>query len=87
MNITHDNDDVIPVTMMQMRAITAIKSGDFVVIRDNTHKDEVAVAFPGDDFENHSALYLNRKGIRINSFAKINSTEVIFLTKNFDTKI
>ena len=87
MNITHDTEGVIPVTMIQMRAITAIKSGEFIVIRDNTHKEEIGIASTGDEFENDSALYLNRQGITISSFAKINSTEIIFLTKNFDTKI
>ena len=87
MNITHDNDEVLPKKVSHMRSITAIKSGDFIIIRDNTHKEDIAIEFSGDDFENHAAVHLNKRGIVINCFSEINDTEIIFLTNNFDIRI
>ncbi len=87
MNITHDNDIPIPTRLDKMRAITVIKSGDFIVIKDRHHDDWIGLAQKEGDFRNDAMMYINKKGIKIECFAEISSTEVIFLTTNFDIRM
>ena len=89
MNITHDNDIMFSTTISELRAISCILSGAFIVISDQNvyHDNEVVMQCVGDDFINQASMYLNQVGIHVDSFARISDTQIIFLTKNFDIKI
>lgn len=88
MNITHDNDELpVQTKLTKMRAIKVIKSGDTVVIRDMYNDYWIAVHDLLNDFKNHAMMCINKKGIKIDCYAEISDTEIIFLTKNFDIKL